>query len=46
MVEAGDIDGLAAYEYKGFMSTSPKAIMKYRDLALCALQARARQAAA
>jgi len=41
LVEAGDVEALRAYAYKGFLSSSPKAIMRYRDLALVALEARA-----
>ena len=40
MAEAGDIEGLRAFEIKP-ASTSPKAIMRYRDLAITALEARA-----
>lgn len=40
MVEAGDIAGLKAFEIKP-ASTSPKAIARYRDLAVMALEARA-----
>jgi hypothetical protein len=35
-----------AYQYLGFLSSSPKAILKYRDLALAALESRAAKAAA
>jgi hypothetical protein len=41
LVEAGDVEALRAYAYPGFLSSSPKAILKYRDLALVALEARA-----
>jgi hypothetical protein len=41
LVEAGDIEGLRAYAYKGSLSSSPRAIMRYRDLSLVALEARA-----
>lgn len=40
MVEAGDIDGLKAVEIKP-TSSSPKAMLKYRDLAVIALEAKA-----
>jgi len=40
MVKAKDVDGLKAFEIKP-VSTSPKAIARYRDLALVALQASA-----
>ncbi len=46
MVERDDVEGLRAYRYAGFVSTSPKAIMRYCDLALTALEARAAKAAA
>jgi hypothetical protein len=46
LVEAGDVDALAAYEYQGFLSSSPKAILKYRDLAVVALESRAARAVA
>jgi hypothetical protein len=38
MVEAKDIKGLKAYEIKP-VSSSPKAIAKYRDLAIIAIEA-------
>lgn len=38
-VEAGDVAGLAAYQYVGFLSSSLQAIMRDRDLALVALEA-------
>jgi hypothetical protein len=40
LVEAGDIAGLEAYQINP-VSSSPKAIAKYRDLAVIALKARA-----
>ncbi len=40
MVEAGDIDGLKAFPINP-VSSSPKAMAKYRDLAVMALEARA-----
>jgi hypothetical protein len=46
LVEAGDVEALRAYQYAGFVSSSPRAILKYRDLALVALEARAARAAA
>lgn len=39
MVKAGDIEGLKAFEIKA-VSTSPRAIARYRDLAVIALEAR------
>ena len=45
LVEAGDVAGLRAYQYVGFLSSSPRAIMRDRDLALVALEARAPKAA-
>jgi hypothetical protein len=39
MVEAGDIDGLKAYAINP-VSTSPRAMARYRDLAVIALEAR------
>ena len=39
LVERGDIEALPAYEYAGFLSSSPRAIMKFRDLTLVALRA-------
>ncbi|MFO0271536.1 MAG: hypothetical protein ACK53W_13495 [Gemmatimonadota bacterium] len=45
MVEAGDVDGLRALEIPTY-STSPKAIARYRDLAVAALTARAAGVAA
>lgn len=39
LVEAGDIDGLKAFHINP-VSSSPKAIAKYRDLAVVALEAR------
>lgn len=41
MVEAGDLKGLKAFKIKP-VSSSPKAIAKYRDLAVIALEARAK----
>jgi hypothetical protein len=43
MVKAGDIEGLKAFEIKP-VSTSPRAIARYRDLAVVALEARSRSA--
>jgi hypothetical protein len=40
MAKAGDIEGLKATEIKAY-SSSPKAMAKYRDLAVIALEARA-----
>lgn len=40
MATAGDLDGLRAFRINP-VSTSPKAIMRYRDLAVQALEARA-----
>jgi hypothetical protein len=31
LVEAGDAEALRAYTYAGFVSSSPRAILKYRD---------------
>lgn len=45
LVEAGDIAALRAFEIKP-VSSSPKAIAKYRDLAVIALEARAAKGAA
>ena len=42
MVEAGDIEGLKAFHINP-VSSSPKAIARYRDLAIIALEARANQ---
>jgi hypothetical protein len=41
MAKAGDLKGLKSYKYKGFVSTSPKAILRYRDLCVMALEAKA-----
>lgn len=41
LAEGGDVQGLAAYRHDGFMGSSIKAVMRYRDLALTALEARA-----
>lgn len=43
MVKAGDIEGLKAFEIKP-VSTSPRAIARYRDLAVIALEAGSRSA--
>lgn len=43
MVKAGDIDALKAFEIKP-VSTSPRAIARYRDLAVIALEARLAEA--
>jgi hypothetical protein len=40
LAEAGDLKALRSYRYEGFHSTSPKAILRYRDLAVIALEAR------
>lgn len=45
MVKAGDIEGLKAFEIKP-ISSSPKAIAKYRDLAVIALEAQGAKEAA
>lgn len=45
LVKAGDVAGLKALEIKAY-STSPKAIARYRDLAVAALEAKATKAAA
>ena len=42
LVEAGDIKGLKAWEHKAY-SSSQRALAKYRDLAVIALEARAAQ---
>ncbi|MCA3641381.1 MAG: hypothetical protein IOC54_11395 [Methylobacterium sp.] len=39
LAEAGDIEGLKAIEINP-VSTSPKAIARYRDLAIMAIEAR------
>jgi hypothetical protein len=39
LAEAGDLAGLEAFEIKAY-SSSPKAILKYRDLAILALKAK------
>jgi hypothetical protein len=44
LAKAGDAKALAAWEHKGFMGSSMRAVMRYRDLALVALEAHARQA--
>ena len=46
LVEAGDADALRTYQYGGFIGSSMRAILKYRDLALIALEARTAKAAA
>jgi len=46
MVERSDVEALASYEYRGFLSSSPKAIVRFKDLALTALRALAAKAAA
>ena len=46
LAEAGDVEGLRAYRHDGFMGSSMKAVIRYRDLAVVALDARARLAAA
>lgn len=38
--EAGDLKALRAWAYPGFMSTSPKAMQRYRDLCIVALEAK------
>jgi hypothetical protein len=40
LAKAGDLKGLKAYKYEGFLSSSPKAIMRYRDLCIMALEAK------
>jgi hypothetical protein len=40
LAEAGDLKALKAWRYAGFMSTSPKAIQRFRDLSIVALEAR------
>jgi hypothetical protein len=40
LAEAGDLKALKAWRYAGFMSTSPKAIERYRTLCVTALEAR------
>ena len=44
LAKAGDVKGLAAWTPSWFIGSSTKAIMRYRDLALVALEAHARQA--
>jgi hypothetical protein len=39
MVKGRDLKGLKAWRFEGFMSTSPKAIQRYRDLAIIAIEA-------
>jgi hypothetical protein len=46
LVEAGNAKGLAAYRHDGFMGSSMKAVFRYRDLALVALEARRAKATA
>jgi hypothetical protein len=41
MAKAGDLKGLKAYKYEGFVSSSPRAILRYRDLCVLALEAKA-----
>jgi hypothetical protein len=38
--EGPSFEGLEPWKYTGFMSTSPKAIQRYRDLAIMALEAK------
>jgi hypothetical protein len=45
LVEAGDVEGLSAWAPTWFIGSSTKAIMRYRDLALVALEARTAKAA-
>jgi hypothetical protein len=45
LVEAGEAEALAAWNWLGFMGSSMRAVMRYRDLALAALEARAAKAA-
>jgi hypothetical protein len=45
LIEAADVEGLRAYRHDGFMGSSMRAVMRYRDLALIALEARAPKAA-
>jgi hypothetical protein len=40
LAKASDLKGLRAFKYEGFMSTSPRAIMRYRDLCIIALSAK------
>jgi hypothetical protein len=42
--KAGNVAGLATWTPSWFIGSSTKAIMRYRDLALVALEAHARQA--
>ncbi len=46
LAKAGDVAGLAAWTPSWFIGSSTKAIMRYRDLALVALEARTATAAA
>ena len=46
LAKAGDVEGLAAWTPNWFIGSSTKAIMRYRDLALVALEARTATAAA
>ena len=46
LAEAGDVEGLRAWTPSGFIGSSVKAIIRYRDLALVALEARTARAAA
>jgi hypothetical protein len=46
LIEASDVEGLCAYRHDGFMGSSMKAVMRYRDLALIAFEARTATAAA
>jgi hypothetical protein len=43
-VKAGDLKWLRAWKYEGFVSSSPRAIIKYHELALIALEAKAKAA--
>jgi hypothetical protein len=45
LVEVADVNGLRAYRHDGFMGSSMKAVLRYRDLALVALEARTAKAA-
>jgi hypothetical protein len=46
LVEAADVEALSTCRHDGFMGSSMKAVMRFRDLALAALEARAAKAAA
>jgi hypothetical protein len=42
LAEADDLPGLKAWAFPGFLSSPPRAIHRFRDLAITALEARAR----